>query len=1066
MSATLLEASAGTGKTHRITEIVVELVVDHGLPIDAILVVTFTEAAAAELQGRVRSRLREAYASAGGEAAERLRRALEDFDRAAISTIHGFCQRVLARFAFESGTPFGTRLAGDAMDLVATVVRDFWTRLCADLTVPQFDALQGLLDRKEPFLLLDDVALKALADPDQPILPAGPASFAPPDRIDHASVSDWFVRIRRCLADEVRAEVPRRLQLAGSRTYDQLLTRLRDALRAEATREGLLTALRGTWKAALVDEFQDTDPVQWEIFRTVFGDGRLWLVGDPKQAIYGFRGADLHTYLTARGEVTVGQRLGKNWRSDERLVRAVDHLLRRPGLGDTFADPRVEPEPIEATHAERRLHGDPDAALEIRLVPPALSRGRLTRWWCEDELPDVVARDVATALAAGWEITRRDGVRTRVGPGDCAVLVRTNEQAAKVQLALRGHRVPSVLRDGASVLSSPECESLQVVLAAVLEPWRTGAIGRALLEPAFGLSLGDLAALWQDDDAWSARVEDFRRWYALWASQGFVTMFRALLDEGGVVPRLLELPDGARRVTNWLHLGELCHAEVTRRNRGPDALLAWLAAGGPGVEEEQRGLRLESDDDAVQVVTVHKSKGLEYGLVWCPFLWGGAWTSHKDQVNLRFHDGERRVLDLRAPEDPEKKQRLLDARQHALAEELRLAYVALTRARHRAVVYWSQVQDQGGSALAWLLHRTPGTTKLAGLAGRMDSLGWGDVEREVKQLAAGSGGTIGVSAVAAIGGPPVAWHPGGSPDLAAAPLARTRAYDVLWRRGSFSSLVAGASAHVEPDEHEDIEVSPDPVAAGLVPLHDFPRGAAVGQWVHEALEHVDFRRPEQLLPELTDRAPVHGMDAAQAPRLADALARVLETPLDPAVPGLRLAAIPPEQRLAELDFHLPIAGGFAAGGASVTPDRLADVFARHGHAAYADRVRALAFPRLHGFLYGLIDLLFVHEGRWYVADHKTNHLGPTFAHYGPDALAEAMADHHYVLQATLYSVAVRRWLRRRVRGWTDDRFAGAAYLFLRGMTPETGAAYGVWRWTPPAALLDDLDELFGPARRP
>ncbi|MDF1554840.1 MAG: UvrD-helicase domain-containing protein, partial [Deferrisomatales bacterium] len=868
----LVEASAGTGKTYSLAGLFLRLVVEAGLGVDEILVVTFTEAATEELRGRIRARLREAQEALrsgdpGGDvllthllahpdvprerALGRLTAALRCFDDAAISTIHGFCQRVLAERAFECGVALGAELLPDPSALLEELVADHWRQRLhgastgfarhvaaqhqglADLAgavrtwagrshltvVPKitgadadpagaealararFDAVAELwrvhreevvdllardpalghgklsqssvakmADALEAYLAGDDLLVPVkwierfgrefLAaetrpggeTPGHPLLDACQSLLEARADLAEAYRRAW-IGFRGQLLAFAEAELPARKARQGVRTFDDLLREVHRALTGPGG-ERLAEALRNRYRAALIDEFQDTDPLQYEIFQRVFAaapEPRLFLIGDPKQAIYGFRGADLFAYLGAARAVDARFTLVENWRSTPDLLAAVERLYTRgaspfvlegidfvpvaPGGGGKpplVLDGAADPEPLQVWWIDAAPGGGLPA--KKRVIP---------------DLCQATAAEVLRLVTAG-----QAGQATIAGvplePGQVAVLVRTHDQARGVQQALTARRIPSVIASGESLFASAEAREMLAFLGAVAEPTRGGRVRAALATELVGLSAGELHALRDDERRWEAWLERFRQIHDLWAGRGLVAALRGALAELGVRERFLAYPDGERRVTNVLHLVELLHTAAEAGQLGPEAVVGWLGRRVADREEaEEYQLRLETDEKAVQVVTVHRSKGLEYPVVLCPFLWEGLRDDPDDDA-VACHDPAdpaRMVLDLGSTDHD--RHRAL-ARWEALAERVRLAYVALTRARQRCYLAWGAVNRGEDAALGYLLHapdgvRTAAPEALVGELVASAKTGRDRYRAELATLAAGSGGALRVT---------------------------------------------------------------------------------------------------------------------------------------------------------------------------------------------------------------------------------------------------------------------------------------------------------------------------------
>ena len=898
-------------------------------------------------------------------------------------------------------------------------------------------------------------------------------------------VAPWVVHLRHQVVQQVREVLPLRLLRDNARTYDQLLRVLRDALCGDGGEE-LAGQLRDVFEVALIDEFQDTDPVQWEIFWRVFS-GRMCLIGDPKQAIYAFRKADVHAYFRASGQVQHHEPLHKNFRSDRPLVEAINHLFAREGLRRSFGE-HIPFAPATAHHGKRLDDGRPP--LELRFLPTVGAGRKSKRNWLEERLPQVVAADVARELAAGTRIIGGDRRRRRLTPGDCAVLVRKNDQARQVQAALRALRIPTVIRSDDSVFSSREATQLQYVLAAALEPRSAGNIRAALGTDLLGRNAADIAALETDDQAWVAHAGNFRGWHTTWVEHGFMAMFREVMDGQKVAERLLALADGDRRMTNLAHLGELLDREARSRRLGPSSLLTWLERGGPGLDPEEARLRLETDADAVKVVTVHSSKGLEYPLVWCPYVWSNTYVSNKDRLHLRFHhpgQDNRLLLDVNQPKDP---QHVSWYGKEQMEEELRLLYVALTRARHRCVAYWG-VAELRDTALGYLLHQNPSATdeqliefhEKAWRTPRRDD----DVHGALEDLAGEHEGICASRVDWRADSEADPWAPDADEygDLARCRQTRDTDLDSWWRAGSFSGFVRGYKAGDAPDllvgadEEDEPATGPDEVLAAGAPDEEPPsgddtpvvlpeqlRGTNAGSCFHRILELHDFSAPGDLAGLVHEQLTAFGFDAGEhGDQVTAALQVAIDTPWRDDEPRLRLADIARDRRLDELEFMFRVQGGFQSTGARVTVADLHAAFAGElGPGAppdYAERVGKLKFLPLRGFLHGLVDMVFEHRGRWYVVDYKSNHLGPSWRDYHPAALRREMSHAQYVLQYHIYTVALYRYLEWKLGPGAFERcFGGVYYLFIRGMAPHQPPGHGVYHDRPPLGLVQRLDAMF------
>lgn len=1079
----MLEASAGTGKTWTIGALVTRYVAEGRATLDELLVVTFSRAASQELRERVRAQLLGAErALAEPETADRsdalvdllltgsdaelaarrrrLREALTSFDGATIATIHQFCQLVLRGLGVAGDTDADAQLVEDLDDLLVEVVDDAYLRgFGRSAEPPAFDRATAL-----------EVARQAVGDPQARLEPAADRGTVPGRRAG--------------FAQHVRAELDRRKRLLGVLSFDDLLSQLADALTdpdAPARQR-----MRRRWKVVLVDEFQDTDPVQWQVFDRAFsGHSTLVLIGDPKQAIYAFRGGDVVTYLAASRTAGTRQTLGRNWRADAPLVAAQQAVLRGVALGD----PEIVVHDVAAQHDGHRLTGLPaghEAPWRLRVLTREQlgeTTGRaVTVGVTRPAIAADLAADVSRVLASG---ARFDG--RALDAGDLAVLTRTTSQLFQVQAALRRVGVPSVIASTDSVLASEAGRDWLAVLEAMEQPHRSGRVRAAALTPMIGLTAAEIDA---DPEATDRVAAQLRRWAELFALRGVPALLEAALATG-LSGRVLRHLGGERLMTDLRHVTELLHEVTLDEGFGLVALTAWLRRQIADVDTggvTPRSRRLDSDSRAVQLSTIHKSKGLQYPLVYLPFVADEFVKRVPDPA--QFHggpDGTQRCLDVGGDPAPDHVAR---AKAEGDGEALRLFYVALTRAQSQVVTWWSPSTNANHAALhRLLLGRQPGDVELPTAVGLPD-----DAAAQARFAAwQEAGGPV----VEAADEQPVAVPPDAAPEAELAVRAWSRTIDEQWRRTSYTALSVAqgesttATSEPEVTVKDDEPPVPEPPAVLELPFGDVPSpmgelpvGATFGSLVHAVLEEAD-PQADDLRAELAAhvreqlvRWPVPDLDQGA---LADALVQVCTSPLGPLVGESTLTDIGRRDRLCEMDFELPLVGGDlvagAAGDSDVTLGEVAPLLRRHlpDGDPLRDYAEALDQPELggqtlRGYLTGSVDVVLRVGERYLVVDYKTNWLGPadeplTAAAYGPRQLAAAMGHSSYPLQALLYAVVLHRFLRWRLSGYAPERhLGGVLYLYLRGMCgPETpiveGHPTGVFSWRPPVALVEELSDL-------
>jgi exodeoxyribonuclease V beta subunit len=569
------------------------------------------------------------------------------------------------------------------------------------------------------------------------------------------------------------------------------------------------------------------------------------------------------------------------------------------------------------------------------------------------------------------------------------------------------------------------------------------------------------------DHGWDEHAQAFRRWHERWLKRGFIQMFHALLSDARVPARVLKIAGGERKMTNLLHLAELLHGAATTHDLHLEGLLTLmesrLAEGDDQSGDEAVELRLESDEAAVQILTVHRSKGLEFPIVFCPYLWNG-FKKEAKRTHVLYHEPESDwdlTMDLGSTHMKRAKA-LCD--EEAFAEELRLAYVALTRAKHACFVVWGHFNTAQSSPLAYLLHGSEerlqdrDLTAYVKISRAMTEL---QLRAELESFVEANPGLMAFEKVDTRPTLRTLDLPPSPMEIEAARYDRQE--DHRWAVSSFSRLQSGDSPRGPQEDGLDHDVSLShlleaQVASTPIPLVDFPRGSRAGTFFHELLEHLDFQRiwqPESLeLVKRTMERYNYDLDAATTVRKA--LAATVETSLKD---GLRLFVVSRAKRIDELEFHLPIS-------APLRPRTLADVFREHQSAAldpsYPDRLAALSFPTLKGFLKGYIDLIFEHEGRYYLADYKSNHLGDDVEAYRQGELGKAMSHGNYTLQYHLYLLALHRFLGLRKRDYDYERdIGGVFYLFIKGMDPRRGPTHGVFYDKPSLQMMNALSAAFG-----
>lgn len=875
-----------------------------------------------------------------------------------------------------------------------------------------------------------------------------------------AVLTDYAIYLETEFYSFVRQELTLRKEAVGVHSFDDLLTDLHLALKSDGGAK-LARLLNARYPAALIDEFQDTDPLQYEIFSRVFnGSGSLlYLIGDPKQAIYSFRGADIFAYIQAVREIDNRYTLGENWRSVPGLVASVNAIFSGRAIPFVFQEIVFTPARAAEKPQQRLLIDDvevkPFHLWAFQREGQAAGSAKLLN---KDEARELVlvrqAAEVVRLLSHGRGGRAMIDNRSLTA-GDLAILVRTNYEARLVKESLAGVGVASAINSSENLFASREAVELRIVLQAMLDAGDSRRTRAALATRLLGGDGGVLDLFGEDSGVLVDWLGKFRRYQGLWNGAGFAAMFGAFLENEGVRSRLLLLPGGERSLTNVLHLLETLHLAGEEGGLGMVGLVKYLGERIASAEEQpadELQLRLESEADLVQIVTIHKAKGLQYPVVFCPFCWEGSRLADKKnkKKSVLFHNprgnGEL-ILDIGSAEIDNNR---VHAIREELAENLRILYVALTRAIHCCYLAWGPFSGAGTSALAYLLHgESPEDvgTESFWTGDCLQSKKDGELEADLERLAARSGGNI----ILDFGEPNSSAEaldsvvtPG---FLACRKFAASAKTD--WRISSFSAL----SRKLQPDhlrnredERTDDDFQPAPAFGDMM---DFPRGAGPGTFLHALLEDLDFSTADFAGPQgfLPERLVAGGYDASWAPALAAMLGNLLKTPLDPAQPDLILASVAKTARLNELEFYFPLV--------DFDPAVLEP---------YLDGwpISEWQVEKIRGFMKGYIDLVFCHDEKFYIVDWKSNFLGRSLSNYLPENLRKVMNREHYSLQYLIYTVALHRYLARRMPGYSyEENFGGVFYVFLRGVGREVGVDSGIYRDRPPVALVRNLSNQFG-----
>lgn len=878
--------------------------------------------------------------------------------------------------------------------------------------------------------------------------------------------------------------------------YNDLLQNLNQALTHPVTGDSFVRSLREKYTAALIDEFQDTDNVQWEIFKTIFDSEQLslFLIGDPKQSIYRFRGADIHAYINAKKYSRFRYTLYKNFRSAPGLLSGINDLFENVDPNENedgpflFSDiPYIPMEsgiPGEQERDTLFLNGAEAHPLRILFLD---SPKPLTAAEFEQSVLSHIAREIRSLLfvkndpSSGKPIlhirkfnsTTGNQTHEPVKASHIAVLVRKHREAEAIQSALRNEGIPAIIRSDKTVFETQEALDLLKMLIAVERHGRPDLVKEAMATSVIGHTLKEIL----DENVFEQHSVLFYTLSDIRKTRSFMTFFHIMMDRFSIHEKLLRRNDGERIITNLNHLAELIHLQ-----KQPNLVseIRWLEK---QIQERPREdgweIRLESDDLAVQILTAHVSKGLEYPIVYIPFLRSFTTGSRLSDIVVRIPESNETAL---LPEDvvgvlensdsspfDDLDGALLEEyvkidRKEQMAEELRLLYVALTRAKHMVRTAIGPTQDLDRSAFYYLLS---GGTSLQVKYSKNDLP---DVLRQdLKQFQEKVRHSWIMETIEK-----EIPHEERIEEKKSLPELKYNIFRGHTKPGfslsSFTSLIHRTSEENPADHDGNISVrpvrSPFPISEKKPTpkkeknqsfnIHNFPRGAAAGTFFHSLFENMDFTsddnaRREVIQKELKNRGYEKGFEN----ELLEMINRVLSVPLIDGIANSSLNTVSYSDRMTEMGFYYPVNPVPSVDANSLRRLKIPE----------KDSIitRALTnHPRSPdpGWLSGFVDLVFRMNGQIYLLDWKSNYLGDSFQDYHREAVIQAMEKESYALQYFLYTIALNRFLQNRMEGYDYEKhFGGVYYLFIRGVMGVEDPSSGIYFHRPEKVTLDRLENI-------
>ena len=1142
----LIEASAGTGKTFTITHLYVRTLLETECSVEQILVVTFTNAATQELKQRIQQliyevrdyvngrkvqsdQLEKLFSQYAGDPAakQKLDYSLINIDEAAIYSIHGFCQRVLNTFPIETHSLLQQQIIPNEKDLMQQAIMDYWRKSVINLSTDklrwllshwstpdnllkdieplmEFESLIADTERKLIFKLRelnieetwqqlsalwqkDKTAIKTLLVESKALNRARirkasaenilkllepffeePCPFHLVDKWELITATklnecqnqnkdeainleffalaeafqqnhtEWVHWLKKQVlidaAKQVFEDVQQKKKDAQNISFNDLIKQLSIELENHQT---LPAKVRQLYPVAMVDEFQDTDFRQYSIFKTLYQSSgtrtALILIGDPKQAIYSFRGADVFTYQMAKADTKKQYTLDVNYRSSEQYIEMLNELFQHNSKA-FILDQLISFQPVNATNKEMQIqeHEQPAAPLVCWMLDydeKGSNKEKATEYFaqcCALEIHQILHEQTLKINGEPCQAS------------DLTILVKTGFQASTMQNKLANLGIKSALQTRESVFETDQAREITLLIEVLIDPTNVSRICGLLSTDLFRWNAAQIYELQQNTHLLTELLEQIKTYQIHWNEKGFLSMFFRLIKDFNSL-NVAHHMEGERRITNWLHIAELLQQE-SQCHASQNQLLQWLVQQREWtsrVDNESHQLRLESDKNLVHIVTIHRSKGLQYPVVFMPFMWNVKELNNK-QSCYHYHNesGDKKVVLL---DDEFRSQWQTEAE----AEEVRLFYVGITRAQYRCYIGWGHINGAGSSAIAHCLYpqkikqgKHPKQLDLANEQELYAPLEY--LNRQQKLVEIVRPGIFKTTAKKI------------EPDARQSfPLKIfSRHIKQNWRISSYSQIAtSGHKDHTHrPDYDALISSMPEEnIENEKLDQFNFKKGAKAGNLLHDILENQSF---DQMVKEplILQKCLDYGFDEKWVPCIVEWISEILNHDLG----SFKLAQLSPDQTLAEMEFYLSCN--------QLQAPAMNQLLLEND---YIQADQHLDFVKINGFLKGFIDLVFEFDNQYYIADYKSNYLGDDFSAYTVETCRQAMFDHHYHLQYLIYTLALHRYLKSRIKEYQYEKdFGGVYYLFLRGMSATKAPGFGVYFHKPEYHIIQQLDGLF------
>ncbi|MBN1498589.1 MAG: exodeoxyribonuclease V subunit beta [Spirochaetes bacterium] len=846
-----------------------------------------------------------------------------------------------------------------------------------------------------------------------------------------------------------KSELSKRKAALQIRTYSDLLNEIYDAVKGSNS-ENFIKAVRRKYFAVMVDEFQDTDMLQLEIFNVIFNsrktDNLLFFIGDPKQSIYNFRGADLSAYLRSKNYTENIYTLYENYRSHERIVKSVNVFFSRK---DPFITPEItytqNNNIIQNNHLiedGRNISGTSIIFFDDLDEYNTEKLEERSTEYCAGKIAEILKKSLSQQLY--FEISSSP---QKITPSDIAVLVRTNKQGERIKNSLSQYGINSVIKSEKNIFDTAEAVELYYILNSIAYPSDRNRYFTALTTAAFNYSLSDFERLETNEDLLHEILLNLQNYNKIWENSGFIAMFKNFLKQNNVKQNLASQNNGLRKITNYLHLSELIHIREKEAASGISSLLSWFHS--QIFDENSRSentLRLESDDDAVQICTIHKSKGLEYNIVFIPFLWKDSLT-RKGQQMYSFHDTEGNSILSFDEDDSENPEYIKEI----ISESMRLAYVALTRAKYKNYIIFGKLssgslkQSFQITDYFYLKKIYPDYTKYLNQSSvALKDISNEQIRQHLKEFSMHSQESIIIESSEIFPSDSISIKPGKQFSF----LKNQRIIKDNWRITSYSYL---SSSNKSTHNHYPEKLSePDDVEPENINLAEFPPGAKGGNCIHEIFESINFNNPDNHEPEVLKTLQKYNFDEIHLDTILQMIDNVLKFKMSDGINFFSLSQLSNKDYRNEIEFYFPIL--------NISAEKIINTV----NMQYPDfgKDSSLNFSDISGFLKGYIDLIFHINGKYYILDWKTNYLGSNVSDYTRLNIKSAMDQHLYYLQYLIYTAAADKYLKNRIVNYSYEKnFGGVFYFFVRGIKKENTSMNGVYFDKPDKLFLNNFMNL-------